>query len=196
MVVSKSEQKTQVILETERLILRTWSMDDLDAMAAIDCDLKVGEFLPRGANRAATEAGIQRIMKHYQEKGFSLYAVELKATHEFIGFVGLSTPSFQAHFTPTVEIGWRLGSQHWNKGYATEAAKAVMHYAFTVLDLKELVSFTVVANQASRRVMEKIGLHHEPQHDFDHPNLEEGSPLKRHVLYRLSKKDYFSERGA
>lgn len=96
------------------------------------------------------------MIAHYKEKGFSLYAVELKNTGEMIGFLGLMPPSFEAHFTPAVEIGWRLSSTHWNQGYATEGAKAVLHYAFTSLNLPEVVSFTAVNNLASRRVMEKL----------------------------------------
>ncbi|MBI5448033.1 MAG: GNAT family N-acetyltransferase [Gammaproteobacteria bacterium] len=175
------------IIETERLILRTWREEDIEPMAAIDQDPKVCEFLLGIGNRATTEAGVKRIIQHYKQHGFCLYAVELKSTHEFIGWTGLSVPSFEAHFTPAVEIGWRLDSRHWNQGYATEGAKAVLQYAFTVLKLPEIVSFTAVNNQASRRVMEKIGLHHESSDDFDHPKLEKSHPLCRHVLYRLSK---------
>lgn len=179
------------ILETNRLILRTWTEQDIDPMAAIDQDPEVCKFLPGIGSREATDAGIQTMMKHYEEHGFTFYAVELKSTHEMIGFLGLKIPSFQAHFTPCVEIGWRLSSKHWNQGYATEGAKAILDYAFTDLNLDEVVSYTVVANQASRRVMEKIGMHRNPNDDFDHPRLEEDSPLKRHVLYRLSKQEYF-----
>lgn len=91
---------------------------------------------------------------------------------------------------PIVEIGWRLSSQHWGKGYATEAAKAVLHYAFTELNLNEIISFTVVANLKSRHVMEKIGLRHSEADDFDHPGIEAGSHLRRHVLYRLTREIY------
>jgi RimJ/RimL family protein N-acetyltransferase len=146
------------ILETDRLVLRTWRLSDVDAMAAIDQDPKVCQYLPAIGTRAATATGVQRIIHHYKEHGFCLYAVELKENSELIGFLGLSIPSFQAHFTPAVEVGWRLASQHWNKGYATEGAKAVLKYGFLTLNLDEIVSFTVVNNQASRRIMEKIGL--------------------------------------
>jgi RimJ/RimL family protein N-acetyltransferase len=108
-----------------------------------------------------------------------------------IGWIGLMTPSFEAHFTPAVEVGWRLSSQHWNQGYATEGAKAVLDYAFTTLRLEEVVSFTVENNLTSRRVMEKIGLHHAPKDDFNHPKLH-GHKLERHVLYRLKRAEYFS----
>ena len=178
------------ILETERLILRTWKDSDIDPMTAIDQDPNVCEYLPTIGDRATTTARMHRIIKQQHEHGFSLYAIELKSTHEFIGFVGLDIPSFEAHFTPAIEIAWRLASQHWNKGYATEAASAVLHHAFTTLKIEEIVSFTVVNNQASRRVMEKIGLRHEAEGDFDHPKLAQDSPLRRHVFYRLTKADY------
>ncbi|KTD11053.1 acetyltransferase [Legionella gratiana] len=176
-------------LETKHLILRSFQMTDLDAMASIDADPKVCEFLPALGTRDNTTAGIQRIMSHEQQKGYSLYAVELKVTHEMIGWVGLITPSFEAHFTPAVEIGWRLASSHWNKGYATEGAKAVLDYAFTILGLEEVVSFTTEKNVASRRVMEKIGLQYDPKDDFNHPKLS-GHKLERHALYRLKRTEY------
>jgi len=177
-------------LETDRLILRSWRESDLSPMVAINQDLKVCEYFPEIGNRDTTITLIDRIIKHDEERGFSLYAVEIKATQEMIGFLGLMTPSFEAHFTPAIEIGWRLSSQHWNQGFATEGAKAVLKHTFTDLNLDEVVSFTALNNQASRRVMEKIGMKHNPNDDFDHPKLGENSPLKRHVLYRLSKKDW------
>ena len=177
-------------LETDRLILRSWRESDLAPMLAINQDPKVCEYFPEIGNRDSTLVLIDRIIKHDEEHGYSLYAVEVKATNEMIGFIGLMTPSFEAHFTPAIEIGWRLSSNHWNKGYATEGAKAVLRHAFTELNLDGVVSFTAVNNLASRRVMEKIGLKHNSKDDFDHPKLVEDSPLKRHVLYRLSKKDW------
>jgi RimJ/RimL family protein N-acetyltransferase len=181
-----------IILETKRLILRTWHDDDIDPMTLINQDPKVCEFLLGVGDRKATIAGAERINKHFQDHGFSLYAVELKSTHEMIGWTGLMIPSFESHFTPAVEIGWRLASEHWNKGYATEAATAVLDYAFTTLNLNEVVSFTVVNNKASRRVMEKIGLQHNSHDDFDHPKISIEHPLSRHVLYRLSKSAYLN----
>lgn len=182
-------------LETERLILRPWKESDLDSMVTINQDKNVCKYLPSIGNRDTTIALIERIVKHDIEHGYSLCAVELKSTHEMIGFLGLLRPSFEAHFTPAVEIGWRLSSSQWNKGYATEGAERILKHAFTDLGLDELVSFTVVDNQASRRVMEKIGMHHHSDDDFDHPQLPNDSPLKRHVLYRLSKSDYLKKQG-
>lgn len=181
-----------IILETTRLILRTFEEHDIDPMALIDQDPKVCEFLPGIGNREKTTQGVHAIMNHYRDHGFSLYAVELKSTGEMIGWCGLMIPSFEAHFTPSVEIGWRLASSHWNKGYATEAANAVLKHAFENVKLNEVVSFTAVDNIRSRRVMEKIGLHHNPTADFDHPKLEKSHSLCRHVLYRISKKEYES----
>jgi RimJ/RimL family protein N-acetyltransferase len=178
-----------IILKTKRLILRTWEEQDLDPMSAINQDPLVCEFLPKIGDRAATKALIQRFINHYEKYGFTAYAVELKSNGEFIGFVGLLVVSFEAPFTPAVEIGWRLGSQHWGQGYATESAKAVVDFAFTILKLEEIVSFTVENNIRSRRVMEKIGMQHDPHDDFDHPKLSKNSPLCRHVLYRLSRRE-------
>jgi RimJ/RimL family protein N-acetyltransferase len=108
----------------------------------------------------------------------------LRESEEFIGFTGLAAPSFNAHFTPCVEIGWRLASNHWGLGLATEAARAVLNHGFETLRIREIVSFTVPGNVRSRRVMEKLGMTHDPGDDFDHPRLPEGHPLRRHVLYR------------
>lgn len=186
---------TKIILTTDHLILRTWKASDIPLMASISSDPLVMEHFPAIQDIIATQALIDRINQHYEQFGYALYAVETKDTHEFIGFVGLNHPSFeipnfQPQSLPIVEIGWRLSSQHWGKGYATEAAKAVLHYAFTELNLGEIISFTVVANSKSRRIMEKIRLHHSEADDFDHPKLEKSSPLKRHVLYRITRDNY------
>lgn len=185
----------KVILTTDRLVLRTWNDSDVPSMAAISSDPLVMEHFPAMQDITATKVLIDHINQHYKKFGYTAYAVEKRDTHEFIGFVGLSHPSFEIpHFQPKglpiVEIGWRLSSQHWGKGYATEAAKAVLHYAFTELNLSEIISFTVVANVKSRRVMEKIGLHHSEKDDFDNPKLAVNNPLRRHVLYRLTQKEY------
>lgn len=186
---------TKTILTTERLILRTWQSSDIPLMTAISSDPSVMEFFPSTQDTAATQTLVDRICNHYEKYGYSLYAVETKDTHEFIGFVGLSHPSFdipkfKSKGLPIVEIGWRISSKHWGCGYATEAAKAVLHYAFTVLKLDEIISFTVPANTRSRRVMEKIGLHHSKEDDFEHPKIDNSSPLSQHVLYRLTRNEY------
>lgn len=185
----------KTILTTERLILRTWKPSDVSLMAAISSDPLVMEHFPATQDLAATQKLVDHINQQYEKFGYTLYAVEIKDSHEFIGFVGLNNidfkiPSLASLTLPLVEIGWRLTSQHWGKGYATEAAKTVLHYAFTELNLPEIFSFTVVANTKSQRVMEKIGLHYSASDDFDHPKLDEQSPLRRHVLYRLTYEEY------
>jgi len=178
------------IIETERLILRTWCESDVEIMAAINQDPKVCEYLPGPLTYEETKAAIERFVRHYKKHGFCLYAAEIKLTQQFIGWIGLSIPAFSAHFMPAVEIAWRLDSKHWNQGYATEGAKAVRDYAFTTLNLDEIVSFTTIANKASRRVMEKIGMHHNKKDDFFHPKLDRSHPICKHVLYRLPKREY------
>jgi RimJ/RimL family protein N-acetyltransferase len=121
---------------------------------------------------------------HWEEHGFGQWVVELPGEASFIGVVGLETVSYDAHFTPAVEVAWRLVRAYWGRGYATEAAKAALDYGFGEVGLGEIVALTVPANQRSRRVMKRLGMTQSPQDDFDHPRLPEG-PLRRHVLYRL-----------
>jgi RimJ/RimL family protein N-acetyltransferase len=132
-----------------------------------------------------TEARIARIEEHFQQHGFGLFAVAIPGVTPFAGFVGLAVTPFQAHFTPAVEIGWRLAAEFWGHGYATEGARAAVEFGFQQLKLSQIVSFTVPANTRSRRVMEKLGMTHDPAEDFDHPALPPGHRLQRHVLYRL-----------
>lgn len=127
---------------------------------------------------------------HISECGFGFWAASLIETGEFIGMIGLINVQFITHFTPAVEIGWRLAFKHWGKGYATEGAKASLTYGFNTLNLKEIVSFTTEKNIRSRHVMEKIGMHRDSKDDFDHPKLPDGHPLRKHVLYRINKTDW------
>ncbi|PCI75540.1 GNAT family N-acetyltransferase [Candidatus Aerophobetes bacterium] len=178
------------ILETERLILRTWIDTDLQPMCAINQDPKVMQYFPSLQDLDATKHLITKINAHFDTYGYSLYAAVRKDTDEFIGFIGLLNVNFKAHFTPATEIGWRLASNQWGQGFATEGAKAVLDYAFKTLEIPEIVSFTATDNAPSKRVMEKIGLSRQKSDDFDHPKLNDNSPLKRHVLYRLTKEQY------
>jgi RimJ/RimL family protein N-acetyltransferase len=173
------------VIETSRLCLRPWEAEDLPAFAALNADSRVAEFLPHVLSRVESDALAARIRAHFDRHGFGLWAVEVRGGACFAGFVGLSVPSFTAHFTPCVEIGWRLAFEHWGRGYATEAAAAAVQYGFTELHLREIVSFTVPANERSRRVMNRLGMTRTAADDFDHPSLAEGHPLRRHVLYRL-----------
>ncbi len=145
------------------------------------------EHFPGALTPVESDALVDRIEAHFSEHGFGLWAVELPSASSFIGFVGLSVPSLHAHFTPCVEVGWRLARAYWGNGYATEGARAALRFGFDELGLLEIVSFTVPANIRSRRVMEKLGMRHSPSDDFDHPGLQEDHPLRRHVLYRLPR---------
>ena len=174
-----------LILETDRLILRHWQPADRDSFAAINADPRVMEFMPAVLSRIESDHLVDRIEQHFEQHGFGLYAAEHLREKAFIGFVGLNVPSFDALFTPCVEIGWRLAASRWGQGFATEGARAVAQYAFSVVKLDQIVSFTVPENIRSRRVMEKLGMDHDPADDFEHPGLPPGHPLRRHVLYRL-----------
>ncbi len=172
-------------LTTPRLLLRPWRDVDRDAFRRMNADPRVMEFFPATLDAAESDALMSRARQHFDEHGFGPFAAELIEEKVFIGFIGLFVPSFTAHFTPAVEIGWRLDSPYWGRGLATEGARAVVEYAFATLHLPEIVSFTVPANVPSRRVMEHIGMTRDAADDFDHPSLAEGHPLRRHVLYRL-----------
>jgi RimJ/RimL family protein N-acetyltransferase len=174
-----------LVIETPRLILREWREADKEHFARINADPKVMEFFPARLTRAQSDALVTKIQAHFRKHDFGVCAAELKAKGIFIGFIGLNIPSFRAHFTPCVEIGWRLSSEVWGQGLATEGAQAIAKFGRKVLGLKEIVSFTVAPNIRSRRVMEKLGMTHDPADDFDHPQLPPGHPLRRHVLYRL-----------
>ena len=153
----------------------------------MNSDPRVSEYLPTPLSRPESESFIARIRGHFEKQGFGLWAVEIPGVAPFVGFVGLSTPRFEAHFTPAIEIGWRLAAEHWGRGYATEGARAVLAFGFDELRLEQIVSITVPANARSRRVMEKIGMTRDPADDFDHPLLPEGHPLRRHILYRIGR---------
>jgi RimJ/RimL family protein N-acetyltransferase len=173
-------------LRTERLLLRRWRPEDRAPFAAMNADPRVMEFFPGLLTPEESDASVGRIEAHFEKHGFGLWAVEVVGVAPFAGFIGLSHPRFEAPFTPCVEIGWRLAAPHWGYGYATEGARAALAFAFETLGLAEIVSFTAAVNLRSRRVMEKLGMTHDPSDDFDHPLLPEGHWLRRHVLYRIS----------
>lgn len=183
----KEDLMRPLVVHADRLILREWRDDDLAPFASMNADLKVVEFLPKPLNRQESDEMVTRIRRHFASRGFGWWAVEIPNVAPFIGFVGLSVPSFEAHFTPCVEIGWRLAHEHWGRGYATEAARAALRYGFDELGLDQIVSLTVPDNVRSRAVMERIGMQRNPADDFDHPILPEGHRLRRHVLYRINR---------
>lgn len=175
-------------LRTDRLRLRRWLPTDRAPFAALNADPRVVEYLPGVLSREESDALVAQIEAHFDQHGFGLWAVEICKVASLAGFVGLRVPRFQAHFTPCVEIGWRLDAEYWGHGYATEGARAVLAFGFEVLGLEEIVSFTVPGNASSRRVMERIGMTHNSADDFDHPLLPDGHPLRRHVLYRIIRR--------
>ena len=175
------------VLRTERLILREWRPEDREPFAALNSDPRVMECMPALLPRAQSDALARRSEQHFAKHGFGPWAVEVPDVAPFVGFVGLSVPAFDAHFTPCVEIGWRLAAEHWGHGYATEAALASARFAFDELEMTELVSFTTPQNVRSRAVMRRIGMTHDEADDFDHPRLPPGHRLRRHVLYRLTR---------
>jgi len=164
--------------------MRPWRDSDREPFALMNDDPDVMRYLPAMLTPQESNALVDRIEAHFSERGFGLWALEVPDVAPFIGYCGLLQVRFDAPFTPAVEIGWRLAREYWDQGYATEAAKAALSYAFDQLKLAEVVSFTVPANARSQRVMERIGMTHDPADDFNHPLLPEGHPLQRHVLYR------------
>lgn len=174
-------------LSTERLILRPWRDSDLAPFAALNADPEVMEHFPATLSREESDAVAQRVRDFMADQGFGWWAVEIPGEAPFIGFIGLWRPAFQAHFTPCVEVGWRLAKAWWGRGYATEGAREALRFGFQDLDLAEIVSFTAVPNGRSQAVMRRLGMSHDPADDFDHPKLPAGHPLRRHVLYRLPK---------
>lgn len=172
--------------DTPRLRLRQWREVDRDPFAALNADPVVMEFFPATLSREASDASIDAWQAQLAERGWSNWAVEVRDTEAFIGFVGLSIPRRVLPFSPCVEIGWRLARTHWGKGFATEAARGALRVGFEELALPEIVSFTTLLNLKSRAVMERIGMRN-AREDFEHPGVPHGHPQRMHCLYRLDR---------
>lgn len=186
-------------LKTKRLILRPWRDEDLEPFAQLNADPRVMEYFPSTLSQEESHQMVRRMQAKLEERGWGWWAVSAPGVSEFIGFIGLNDlnkSTFPAQFTPATEIGWRLAHAHWGNSYAAEGAAACLKYGFETLNLDEIVSFTAVQNMRSRRIMEKIGMHHDPKDDFDHPKIPEGHPLRRHVLYRLKQKEWIAQQSA
>jgi RimJ/RimL family protein N-acetyltransferase len=183
-------------IRTARLLLRGWRQADREPFAAMNADPAVAAMLGQALDRAASDALADRIEAHWAREGFGLWAVDRLDEGRFIGFTGLARPRFEAHFTPAVEVGWRLAHAAWGQGFATEAGRAALEFGFETVGLQEIVSFTAVANERSRAVMERLGMSHDAGGDFDHPRLEPGHTHRRHVLYRLRRADWAAARRA
>lgn len=185
--ISMFKEVCMIYIETPRLILRDWKEEDLQAFRELNSDKEVMGDFPKTYTEEETDAFYKAIKKEFEECNFGLYAAEVKESSRFIGMIGFHRASFEADFTPCVEIGWRLKRDAWGKGYATEGAKACLEYGFTKLNFKEVYSFTAKINKPSENVMKKIGMHYVK--DFDHPRIEPSNKLCRHVLYVIRNID-------
>lgn len=173
-------------LETSQLKLRLWRPEDYAVFAALNADPAVMEYYPKLLTESESHAFAEKIVARISKRGWGFWAAELKVDKRFIGFVGLNKPEVDLPFNPCVEIGWRLAKEHWGKGYATQAAQAAMAFAFSTLNLDEVVSFTSLQNKRSQAVMQRLGMLDSGE-NFEHPSIPLDNSLCEHVLYRLSR---------
>ncbi|MCK5684258.1 GNAT family N-acetyltransferase [bacterium] len=176
-------------LVTNRLVLRQWMKSDYQSFSKLNADPEVMEFFPDIYTESQSVAFINKTEELITKRGWGFWAVELKADHRFIGFVGLHKPEADLPFTPCVEIGWRLDKQYWGQGFATEAGNAALEFAFKKLLIDEVVSFTSQHNEKSKAVMERLNLI-DTEENFEHPNIAEGHHLRQHVLYKITKEHW------
>jgi RimJ/RimL family protein N-acetyltransferase len=168
-------------IRTARLLLRRWRDEDHEPFAALNADSEVMRYFPALLDRVESDRSIERFEQRFEEQGFGLWAVELLATGEFIGFTGLNTMPDGVPGSGDQEVGWRLARHAWHQGYATEAARAALDVGLNQLRLPRIWSMTAVLNTPSRAVMERLGM---VRHRlFDHPKLEARHALRPHVAY-------------
>ncbi|MES2951292.1 MAG: GNAT family N-acetyltransferase [Pseudomonadota bacterium] len=179
-----------VELRTPRVLLRQWKDSDIEAWAAMNADPLVRQYFPGVLSRADAQAETERIRAAITQRGWGLWALEVPGIHTFAGFVGLSLPGYEAPWMPAVEIGWRLMPGAWHQGYATEGAAAALHFAFTQLELPQVVAMSVPNNAPSHHVMDRIGMLRDAAADFDHPRVPADSPLRRHILHRITPEQW------
>ncbi len=179
-------------IETARLILRPCAEEDRGLFYELSSDPAVLEFFPFARSREDADTIFSMIRNGTPEPGFELLTMVLRVDGTAAGFCSLSRVQLEPHLPrDAVEIGWRISARHWGKGYATEAGMALVHHAFTALNLEEILSVAVHDNTRALAVMRKIGIHPHPACDFDHPQIPETHPhLKRHVVYRLSAAEW------
>lgn len=180
-------------VRTGRLLLRAWQESDLAPFAAMNADPVVMEHFPEPYSRQRSDAFVERIRAAWEQNGFGLWAVERLDLGCFIGYVGLWPATFDAPFTPAVEVGWRLAAAHWGQGFATEGGRAALEYGFATLGLAEIISFTARRNAPSRHVMERLGMIRDATMDFEHPAVPEHHPGRPHVLYRVTRERWQDE---
>ena len=178
--------KKQYIFRSERLGFRNWNLTDVDKLHEINSNKMVMEFFPSILTKEQTSDFVERMKKQFVEKGFCYYAVDKLQENEFIGFIGLYEQTYEADFTPCVDIGWRIKSSEWNKGFATEGAKKCIDYALNELKLEEIYSIAPKINRKSEHIMIKIGL--KKQYEFEHSLLTNNDRLKTCVLYKTETK--------
>ena len=179
-----------VELRTARLLLRQWKESDIDAWCAMNADAEVRKYFPKVNSREESVAEAERIRASINQHGWGMWALEVPGVLPFAGFVGLNNPGFAAPWQPAVEIGWRLARSAWQQGYATEGATAALDFAFTHLQLPQVMAMSVTTNAPSHRVMERIGLSPWPEMDFDHPRVPVDWPLKRHIVHRITDQQW------
>jgi RimJ/RimL family protein N-acetyltransferase len=172
-------------LLTERLRLRPIGLGDLESCATLGADERVMSPLGGAATFERSRGWLQRLVTHWEKAGFGRYVVERSGV--FVGVVGLSRDDFDTGIVPGVEIAWRLAYEHWGQGYATEAARAVLHEGFGRFGLREIVGVTTLDNRRSRRVMERLGMIHRPADTFEDPRVPEGDPHRTLIAYRIGK---------
>jgi RimJ/RimL family protein N-acetyltransferase len=181
-------------MSTERLILRQWRPEDVPVFADMNEDPEVMKYFPGPLTRQQSAGWAENCRQLLEKQGWGLWAVEVRESAEFIGFVGLHRPTIDLPFNPCVEIGWRLKRSAWGNGYATEAAKACLRTGFEHIELQEIVSFTAIVNTPSSAVMERIGMTRDAD-CFEHPSVPPGHLLREHCVYRLSLSDWMNGDG-
>ncbi len=191
-----NSQKTEITeLQTERLLLRQWCDEDFAGFAELNTDPDVMEFYPDLLSRQESNAAAEKFKFLISQNGWGFWAVELRHDQSFIGLVGLHKPIYELPFSPCVEIGWRLASAFWGRGYATEGGRACLDFAFGQLDLSEVFAFTSVSNMKSRAVMERLNMANIGA-NFDHPIIPHDSPLREHVVYKINKQQWRFKQSA
>jgi RimJ/RimL family protein N-acetyltransferase len=171
------------MIETPRLIVRPWRDADSEPFFAINSDPEVMRHIRPIADRAESDAGIARQHAAQAELGFCFWAIERKEDGAFLGFCGLRPSVPDSPIADDIEIGWRLGSLYWGQGYAHEAARASLDWAWANLDVPRIVSITVSANRRSWKLMQRLGMDRRPDLDFLHPTLADDDPLRPHIAY-------------
>lgn len=173
------------LFTSNRLGFRNWKDSDIEFMHQINSDEEVMEFFPSIPTKKETETFVLKMQHQFADKGFCYFAVDILKTNEFIGFIGISEQTYKTDFSPFIDIGWRLKKSSWNKGYATEGAKACLNYAFQKLNLKTIYSVAPILNIKSQRVMLKIGM--KKHSTFVHPKIPNDSILKSCIVYKIKK---------